>query len=94
MQNIVCALMKTVVNIYSCEKIPRYLIPCQKSKVKIGSETGVFVLPVCSFHSLHPKNCIMGEKTVPPSVPRASYNFLTHGILYSASSQGCYWHSG
>lgn len=81
MQNVVCTSVKTFANIYSCEKIPGCLIPCQKSKVKIGSETGVFVLPFCSFHSLHPKDCIMGEKAIPPNIPRAPYNFLTHDVL-------------
>lgn len=74
MQNIVCTLMKTVVNIYSCEKIPRYLIPCQKSKVKIGSETGVFVLPVCSFHHCI-QRIVLWEKRLFPQV------FLEHPII-------------
>lgn len=59
MQDVVCALMKTFASIYSCEKIPRYLIP---KKVRLRLEVRQVILCCLLIPLIATKELYYGRK--------------------------------
>ena len=73
MQDVVCTLMKTFASIYSCEKIPGYLIP---KRVRLRLEVRQVFLCCLSFNSTHcNQRIVLWEKRLFPQI------FLEHPII-------------